>query len=438
MGDYERNLLYSTHCNLFYNKSRWMERVVTQLRCEFGRRYEVEIRCLVTNSSRAIKIKATGLSVPRTKSRYSHNPQKISYIKMIELLDKLQDSNYVDLYIGGVVEYDAQGKAKTVEKSFMMFREKFTNLWSDIDVSRADIFAGFDNVQIKDREDRIIKPTRGVTGVREVRNFMTNFNTVISDSYISVAGAVIPSVMYKRVFLDNLDKGGRFYNEGCFQHLDGNERATIRIDDEPVVELDYSSLHASIAYELEGIKLEEGFKPYMIDGDSLVDVNWKEVEAFRNTTGNESYDPRRNLYKFALLCGINCSSLKRTVAAICNEVLTERGRVEKGGLTEKQYRKLKFVGLGKVRYGEVCRAILDHNHRIQDYIFSDSGIRFQAIDSRMAESVIEDFMEINEPALCWHDSFLVKASLEDKLMKSMYDAYKFVLGSNMNCKVEKK
>ena len=51
--------LSSTHYNLYYNSSRWFERVVIVLTTLYGNRYDKEIRCLVTNSARAIKIDAT-------------------------------------------------------------------------------------------------------------------------------------------------------------------------------------------------------------------------------------------------------------------------------------------------------------------------------------------------------------------------------------------
>lgn len=437
LGEYKDSLLFSTPCYLFYNKSRWFERVVTALVDICGKEYDKEVRCIVTNSARAIKQGATGLVSIRNKNRYLGNKQGISYTRMVALQDMLHELGYIELYIGGVREYDFSGKPIDVEKSLMEFNETFLSIWRGVDVTKADVLEGFNCVEIKDRKNKTKKATRGVTGVTNIRKFMTDFNTLVSETYVSIGGHVIPSILYKRVFLDNLEKAGRIYNEGVFQQLSAKERSKILIDGESVVELDYGSLHASIAYELSGIQMEEDFKPYMIDVGSLIEVDWGIVESHRKLTNNPSYDPVRNLFKFALLCSFNCKRLDQASAAVSNELLTERSRDRNN--PNFKIDKLKFEGIvGNIQMKNVCRAILDHNYMIQDYIFADKGIHFQAIDSRMAEKVIEDFMAMNEVALPWHDSFVVKISLEDKLRESMHKAYKAVLGTNMNCKVDKK
>ncbi|NMV12284.1 hypothetical protein HKB26_03430, partial [Vibrio parahaemolyticus] len=70
--------------------------------------------------------------------------------------------------------------------------------------------------------------------------------------------------------LTMFDSYGRYVN--AFQSMRQPQRKDITINDLPVCEGDYSSNHAFIAYELEGIKPEQAhgeFKPYMIpDCDS--------------------------------------------------------------------------------------------------------------------------------------------------------------------------
>ena len=48
------------------------------------------------------------------------------------------------------------------------------------------------------------------------------------------------------------------------------------------------------------------------------------------------------------------------------------------------------------------------------------------LDSKIAEFVIQQFLETHTPVLCVHDSFIVQASQRDRLNKAMEDAFSFV------------
>jgi hypothetical protein len=74
-------------------------------------------------------------------------------------------------------------------------------------------------------------------------------------------------VRRRRIFSGGSWKsGGRFYG-GWWQRLPGKWRQRIRIiDDEPIVELDYSGLHIIMLYAIEGIDYwkEFGEDPYQL------------------------------------------------------------------------------------------------------------------------------------------------------------------------------
>ena len=54
----------------------------------------------------------------------------------------------------------------------------------------------------------------------------------------------------RRVFnTGTFDDGGRFYG-GWWQLIDGSYRKDIRTNNVPTVEIDYSSLHVSLAYAM--------------------------------------------------------------------------------------------------------------------------------------------------------------------------------------------
>jgi hypothetical protein len=69
----------------------------------------------------------------------------------------------------------------------------------------------------------------------------------------------------RRIFNNNLTRGGRLYAaEGAWQTMTKKERLKIRIANEPVVEVDYSTLHPALLYAEVG-----KYAPadaYVIDG----------------------------------------------------------------------------------------------------------------------------------------------------------------------------
>ena len=101
--------------------------------------------------------------------------------------------------------------------------------------------------------------------------------------------------------------------------------------------------------------------------------------------------------------------------------------------------KKKYVGIERpFPAKQLCQALCDHNYKIAHFFFSDSGVVLQNLDSKMADLIIQDFISDDEVLLPYHDSFIVKKSLEEKLETSMNKAYTYVVGSNMNCKIDKK
>ena len=75
------------------------------------------------------------------------------------------------------------------------------------------------------------------------------------------------AITLKRIFKG--EGGGRFYG-GFWQTLPKTERQKLLLDNGPVVELDYSAYHPTIAYAFKGITLTDD--PYTIDGCDRNDV----------------------------------------------------------------------------------------------------------------------------------------------------------------------
>jgi hypothetical protein len=194
-----------------------------------------------------------------------------------------------------------------------------------------------------------------------------------------------------RVFNNSSFKnGGRFYGAS---HLDipSHMRGFIRINGEPVVELDYDALHVVMLYHLRGIDIDLSQDPY----DMIV--------------GPED----RSIKKIALLTAINAPTEAKAIGGIRKE------------LVEKGYRDdiLKDKALKSL----IARAKLAHTD-IADDIASGKGVELQNIDSKIADAILTNMMAENIPALPVHDSFVVPQQYEGKLRQQMKDEYEKILG----------
>lgn len=193
-----------------------------------------------------------------------------------------------------------------------------------------------------------------------------------------------------RVFnKSTFSKGGRFYGAS---HLDipSHMRGFIRINGEPVVELDYDALHVVMLYHLRGIDIELEQDPY-----SMI-------------VGPED----RTVKKIALLTAINAPDDDLAIKGIRKKLVGEgyRGEI----LTDKSLERL------------IARAKLAHPG-IKNDIASGKGITLQNIDSKIADAILTNFLTEGIPALPVHDSFIVPERYEGILRKQMMDEYEKIL-----------
>lgn len=422
----------TTHFNIKYNKSRWYEGAVSHLLRLYGCKYEKEVRCLVTNSVRAVKHRAIGLKIPRSKRYFTGNPQGVSNTRMMRLLDNMEEDGWVDLYIGGVKTW-VNGSPDQVDQSVTTLKDKFILLLRGVDMGKVLCKNAVEEVELNERGTKKALSTQGMKGVKELRKTVLEFNSALVESRISLKGITLPNQHYKRVFIDNLETGGRWYNStGGIQTMDRTLRPFLRIDGEELVELDYSSIHASILYEQLSGEVPESFEPYGVDlFDTYFDA--VAVEHFKKTHGLPNYRPDRNLIKMMVMIGLNAKNKGGSVRAISQKVGQDR---KKWGKPEEH--KCEFFGLVGEDYNEIYDKILEHNHLIADKFFSDQGVHLQKIDSDILESIICDLLAQGEICLPWHDGLMVKKRHSDLVKESMYRAWYKKLGSVKFCKVEEK
>lgn len=187
-----------------------------------------------------------------------------------------------------------------------------------------------------------------------------------------------------RIFNTDFNRGGRLYAMGSsWQNIKSEARKNLTIGGEPVIELDYCTLHPAILYAEAGATMPPDC--YALDG-------WQ-----------------RNLVKVAMLTLINAPTIHKARHSIAHSDLmadrAEIGSQEAMRLASKLIEDIKRL------------------HEPISYAFhSDAGARLMSIDAAMAETVMNIMLSQGIVVLPVHDSFLVPASQADKLEDAMLQA----------------
>jgi hypothetical protein len=176
----------------------------------------------------------------------------------------------------------------------------------------------------------------------------------------------------KRIFNNNsFEEGGRFYH-GWWQEVPREYRKHITINGQPTVELDYSGMHLRLLYAKGGLKLQSD--PYALD---IAEVPRDKVKRIVNI----------------LLNAESLASAKRAITQ----------NMELGSMIE-----------------EVLERIFKRHEPIMQCFYSGVGVKLQYWDSMIAEQVmLYMYGHHREPVLPIHDSFLVGFRSRDKLREAM-------------------
>lgn len=211
--------------------------------------------------------------------------------------------------------------------------------------------------------------------IREMRAFLFKYNTRLREFYINTDNIDLrykhdpTAITLKQIFKD--DSGGRFY--GCFfQTLSKLDRKKLLLEQSPVVELDYSALHPTLAYAFKGIQLIDD--PYLIDGLDRRDV------------------------KKAFLVLFNCRDRQHAINTI------------------------RSFGVRNVE--SLVSKIEDTHSVIKDYFYNPGfGMALQNTDAWLAESIIKRLFEDDIVCLPIHDSFIVAEEHEAILRRTMIEIF---------------
>lgn len=374
-----------------------------------------------TNVFRTILLKkAHSMSIKLTAQYWTNNKCNIGYRGVKRVIDHYSSIGSIIVYKGFVEGF---GKSNRVyHPTVVIFTNSFLEAFRAIinrgsstyeqsitkELKRIDeSFHNTQSVVMRTTDNDTIPPTIPAELISQV----DDYNDSILHSVIKLYGEPIPLLQYKRVFNGSLAHGGRLYAVGGnIQTMPSKHRlAGLTINDNPVVELDYSSNHPSILYERLGVKREPLFDIYGCDISNCVVLN----DAYSE---DEHKAVMRTIVKKGMLCAINSCEEREAVAAL--------------GYFFHKSRYEELSPVVSIRSVEVFRKIIEHNSGISSFFYKRVGLELQKVDSDIALRVIDKLQQIGATTLCWHDSFVVERGYCDSLYTAMSEAWKEELGND--------
>jgi hypothetical protein len=212
---------------------------------------------------------------------------------------------------------------------------------------------------------------------------------VLPTGLVRVAAIYLnPSVgKYHRVFNGDLQHGGRWYGP-WWQGVPSSVRASLVINGEPTVELDYAACQLRLMFAHLGL-------PDPLHGQ----IRATDVDLY--TTAGVA----RDQVKLALLIAINASSpdsARRALAAKLTAVPAEFRRIE----------ATRILG-----------AVQEHFAALKPLWCSGIGLRLQRVDSDVCGQIHRDMRAEGLPVLSIHDSFICWKRAEPQLRAIMQKAF---------------
>ena len=252
------------------------------------------------------------------------------------------------------------------------------------------------------------------------RDNLTQYNALLDQTHIDIGDLEDPWIPYKsmnkygvmvsgkvhisqhRKFVKRIfyrgcwELGGRFHG-GYWQQIKSNLRSKILINDQRTVEIDYSGLHVSLAYALEGLKSPKD--PY----------------ALPQTLENYTSVEQRSVVKSLVLMSINAKSRSAAFSAFRSDQDT--------GSKPKTLINTVLSGL--------LDLFLEAHPVLEKYICHDYGVKFMKLDGEITAYIINRFTAKGIPMLSVHDSYIVPDDKDQLLIEAMDDATELIVGQRL-------
>ena len=380
------------------------------------------------------------LGTPRgnnLKVKSIYNPKGINPEKVRAVLDALKANNYIDTIKHSrnrnPNHQDTTARART--------SKKLAKLFSNLTTTEFDITED-PNIPLVKLNEFDVNPKTGdqlktkhpveydqtLPHVVEMVKVLRAYNDLLYRTHIHLANIDKPyitrvekktgreinlqisnaSKTVKRVFSrGRWDCFGRF-SGGFWQRVGDKEespyRRNIRINNEPTIELDYSSLHPNI------LTIEAGLEPL----EDVYSLGYQVDKKF-------DQEQQRQIMKGLVLNLLNATELDAALDAF----------------TYKQPTGHPFKKLKKTQFYAYVDAFKTKHPHLADKIGNDEGIRLMFIDSQIMNFIIEKATTRDVPILTVHDSVICREKDEPYVRKLMKEATKEVIGAELNFDVNR-
>ena len=384
-------------------------------------------RCLATPRGNYLRVKSI------------YNPKGISPEKLRMVLDALEANGFTET----IAHSHSDNPAHTNTTSRIRGSKQLFRLFEDIDASEFDIkedpntplvkLNKFDldprtgEPKLNKSRKKITKPVEfdlKLPHVVQMTEVLRAYNELLRRTHISLANIDKPYIIrtnnkgetqnikitsasktVRRVFSRNdWECYGRFTG-GFWQRVGDKDtdetpyRRHIRINNEPTVELDYSSLHPNI------LTVKAGLDPI----DDVYTLGHQVVEQFDQTQ-------QRIILKGLILNLLNAKSHKAAYGAFKHDQPTGH----------------PFKTLKEEQFNKYVEAIINKHPHLENTLGADQGVRLMYLDSQIIEQIIVLATTNNIPILTVHDSVICKERDEESLRSFMKIATYKILSTQLN------
>lgn len=375
------------------------------------------IQCLVSNLFHTVKGGEDSLVVVLKEEYYSKPiivngntvKRKVSWTHMIGVFNWLVESKGCELFRGGeLISVNTYTGEEVRTKSIFRFSEEVI---ADILPYMGSNWWRVDSVlELRDEDKQPIVFDQ-TPYTRKTIKTLKKYNNFCNKITVESKDGRCYNSQIRRIYNECFENGGRNYVfNGGVQMIDSEtQRTTIKIDGQNTVELDYKSLHPSILYAWNGIEIDDD--PYQIH--------------------MEGYDDEvlRKIAKTALLIVFNCKGYASALGALRSEIVATRDTDE---WIEKNLTPVE------IDYAKILKLLREKHQPIKKWFYSGVGRQLQRVDGDIMSYILDKFVDKKVLAIPVHDSIILPEDYESYGYVIMTEAYKEFVGTELNCKVEKK
>ncbi len=239
-----------------------------------------------------------------------------------------------------------------------------------------------------------------------MRRVLIEINEGIRDVELGGSNVELLRRPIRRIFKGGFELGGRLYAEGgAWQMLPKAQRAQVTIQGERVVEVDFEQIHPTLAYAEVGL-------PPPVDTYNFAGYSRSLCKVALNAmlNGRSPNGVRHSVAHHRLMA-------EHILGSDLPEAHTHSDFWSRVARLYPKYAKEAHNSAASL-----MEAIEGRHSAIASLFYTGAGMRFQWLDSQIAEVVVLTMIREGIVALPIHDSFLVPASKADLLEGVMCEA----------------